>query len=119
MLVGYNTNITYKGVTYHVQTEDSGPKNPVIVTLLYLKGSILASKKTSYGHLLGDSELEKKVEAVMKNQHKSLIKELVAGRYTGEAPAEETQTDEAAHPEDKKRSLDDVVMEFIIGRRAA
>src|SRR3990172_11952275 len=109
MLVGYNTNITYKGVTYHVQTEDSGPKNPVIVTLLYLKGSILASKKTSYGHLIDDAEFEKKVGAMMKSQHKSLIKELIAGRYTGEAPVEEPQTEEAAHSEDKKRSLDDVV----------
>lgn len=111
MLVGYNTNITYKGVTYHVQTEDSGPKNPVIITLLYLKGSIIASKKINYAHLIGDAELEKKVEAMMKNQHKSMIKELVSGRYTGEG------VDSAI--EKKKRSLDDVVLEFIIGKRWA
>jgi hypothetical protein len=111
MLVGYNTNITYKGVTYHVQTEDSGPKNPVIITLLYLKGSIIASKKINYAHLIGDAELEKKVEAMMKNQHKSMIKELVSGRYTGEGEAVDSATEE------KKRSLDDVVLEFIIGKR--
>ncbi|MFZ3121795.1 MAG: hypothetical protein WA104_00255 [Thermodesulfovibrionales bacterium] len=45
MLVGYNNNVTYKGKVYHVQTEDSGLNNPVIVTLLYFKGTILASKK--------------------------------------------------------------------------
>ncbi len=45
MLVGYNDNITFKGKVYHVQTEDSGLKNPIIVTLLYFRGVILASKK--------------------------------------------------------------------------
>ena len=50
MLVGYNTNIPYKGKVYHVQTEDSGIKNPVIITHLYFHGSILASKKISYAH---------------------------------------------------------------------
>ena len=45
MLVGYNNNVTYKGKVYHVQTEDSGLNNPIIVTLLYIKGTILASKK--------------------------------------------------------------------------
>ncbi|GFP33969.1 hypothetical protein HKBW3S42_02309, partial [Candidatus Hakubella thermalkaliphila] len=45
MLVGYNNSVTYKGKVYHVQTEDSGLNNPIIVTLLYFKGTILASKK--------------------------------------------------------------------------
>ena len=35
MLVGFNTNISYKDKIYHVQTEDSGKVNPVVVTLLY------------------------------------------------------------------------------------
>jgi len=28
MLLGYNHNITYKGDVFHIQTEDSGVKNP-------------------------------------------------------------------------------------------
>lgn len=110
MLVGYNTNIKYKGVTYHVQTEDSGPKNPVIVTLLYLKGTIIASKKTSYSHLIGDPDLAKKVETIMKSQHKGMIKELILGRYTGEQTAEDAS-------EGRRKSLEDLVTEFIIGRQ--
>jgi hypothetical protein len=83
MLVGYNTNVPYKGKLYHVQTEDNGLRNPVITTLLYLKGSILASKKTSYEHLAGDPDYEIKVREIMKEQHREMIKGLVKGEYTG------------------------------------
>ena len=63
MLVGYNNNVTYKGKVYHVQTEDSGLNNPIIVTLLYIKGTILASKKTSYSHLIGIKDIKKASES--------------------------------------------------------
>ena len=87
MLVGYNTNISYKDDVYHVQTEDSGLKNPVIITHLYSKGAILASKKTSYAHILEDPDYKEKVGRLMKEQHRSMIKELLAGEYTGESVA--------------------------------
>ena len=84
MLVGYNTNIPYKDKTYHVQTEDNGKNNPVIVTLLYSKGAILASKKTSYADIISEPDYERKVRELMKAQHKVMIKELIAGKYTGD-----------------------------------
>ena len=90
MLVGYNTNIPYKGNIYHIQTEDNGTQNPVIVTLLYSQGAILSSKKTSYVHLLSDPDYEPRVREIMKTQHKAMIKELIAGKYTGD-PKEKTE----------------------------
>lgn len=84
MLVGYNTNIPYKDKTYHVQTEDNGKNNPVIVTLLYSQGAILASKKTSYADIISEPDYERKVRELMKAQHKVMIKELIAGKYTGD-----------------------------------
>jgi carbamoylphosphate synthase small subunit len=84
MLVGYNTNIPYRGIIYHVQTEDNGIQNPVIVTLLYSQGAILSSKKTSYAHILSVPDYEQKVREMMKAQHKAMIKELIAGKYTGD-----------------------------------
>ena len=84
MLVGYNTNIPYKEKTYHVQTEDNGKNNPVIVTLLYSQGAILASKKTSYADIISEPDYEHKVRELMKVQHKVMIKELIAGKYTGD-----------------------------------
>ncbi len=85
MLVGYNTNVPYKGKLYHVQTEDNGRKNPLVVTLLYIKGTILASKKTSYAHLVEDPEWKEKVRELMKEQHKAMMKELISGVHTGDA----------------------------------
>ena len=87
MLVGYNTNISYKGTVYHVQTEDSGIKNPHIITLLYDKGSILSSKKISYANIVADPDYKEKVRELMKEQHKTMIKELIASKYTQEQAA--------------------------------
>jgi hypothetical protein len=100
MLVGYNTNISYKNKVYHIQTEDSGKNNPVILTLVYSQGAILASRKTSYAHLVDDPDFQEKVRKLMKIQHKGMIRELTTGKYTTEtkeeseispAPAEEVK----------------------------
>jgi hypothetical protein len=124
MLVGYNTNISYKGNTYHIQTEDSGVKNPVVVTLLYSKGAILASKKTSYSHIIEDPEYKDKVKRLMKEQHKVMIKELLAGKYTGEYAAEDVSEEpaEQSREEPKGRdqitkSLDDILLNYISKRK--
>jgi hypothetical protein len=91
MLVGYNTNISYKEKPYHIQTEDSGKSNPVIVTLLYSQGAILASKKTNYEHFISAPDFKEKVSKLMKIQHKVMIKELLSGKYTGESHGENGQ----------------------------
>jgi len=123
MLVGYNTNVPYKGTIYHVQTEDSGLKNPVIITLLYLKGTILASKKINYAQIASSPDFKEKVRELMKEQHKNMIKELIAGRHTtaGETPPE--PTNETIAPEQQTepknqiaKSLDDILLDYIIKR---
>jgi hypothetical protein len=133
MLVGYNTNVPYKGTVYHVQTEDSGVKNPVVITLLYLKGTILSSKKVSYADLLSDPAYKDKVRGLMRDQHKAMIKELIAGKHTSViAEAPKPESDNAAMPETAagpvetqvekqnesrgqiSRSLDDILLDYII-----
>ncbi len=134
MLVGYNTNVPYKGKLYHIQTEDSGVKNPVVTTLLYYKGTILASKKFSYADLASDPGYKEKVRALMKEQHKNMMKELIRGIYTtgldknsdGKAPAGKDEIKEDIQEEMKEkhgppppgqqisRSLDDVLLDYII-----
>ena len=41
VITGFNTDIEYQGVTYHVQTEDKGVKTPLILSLVYNRGTIL------------------------------------------------------------------------------
>lgn len=81
MVVGFNHNFKYKGVVYHVQTEDSGIKNPHFITLLYREGTILASKKTSYADIIKVDNLEQVVEDMMKEQHQGMLRRLKNGEF--------------------------------------
>ena len=81
MLVGYNHNIMYKGEVFHVQTEDSGINTPHIITLLYLGGNIIASKKTSYADIVKMGNLSQVVEELMKEQHKDMLRRLKNGEF--------------------------------------
>lgn len=81
MVVGFNHNFSYKGQVYHVQTEDSGVKNPHIITLLYRGGTILASKKTSYADIIKVNNLDAVVEDLMKSQHREMLRLLKNGEF--------------------------------------
>ncbi len=78
-LLGYNTNVRHAGKLFHIQTEDSGVGHPHVITHLFTEGTILATKKTSYGHLLEQDNLEKGVRSLMKEQHKAMFVELRDG----------------------------------------
>jgi len=93
MLTGYNTDIKHEGVIYHVQTEDGGTDNPVIVSLIYQGGRILASKKTSYAHLLGTDNLIAHLRDLLEHQHRTMIKAILTG-----APVTGHSKDPAAAP---------------------
>lgn len=80
MLIGYNTNVPYKGKVYHVQTEDSGLANPYIITLLYFQGAILNSVKTGYAHILGTPHFQEQLRDLMKHQHREMIRALIKGK---------------------------------------
>ncbi len=124
MLIGYNTNVPYKGKQYHVQTEDSGPANPLVVTLLYHQGAILRSTKTSYAHVVGHPDFEAELRKIMKHQHREMIRELLTGKCDAAqgdspGPAEVPTGDKAIEvkPENTQkkqaRSLDDILLEHI------
>jgi hypothetical protein len=81
MVLGFNHNVQYKGEVFHVQTEDSGVKNPHIISLLYRGGVILCSKKTSYADILRMDNLETVVEELMKAQHKEIMRRLKSGEF--------------------------------------
>jgi hypothetical protein len=80
-VTGFNHNIKHKGKVYHVQTEDSGVKNPHIITHLFVGGNILASKKTSYADILNVENLQDVVRELMEEQHKEMLRNLINGVY--------------------------------------
>jgi hypothetical protein len=71
-LLGYNHNVKYRGRIFHIQTEDSGPANPHLITHLFFEGTILASKRHEYDPIAPDDT----VRSLMQGQHKALLKEL-------------------------------------------
>ena len=81
MIVGFNHNITYRGTGFHVQTEDSGVKNPQLVTLLYHNGTIISSQKTVYADIIKVDKLELVIEDLAKEQHKGMLRRLTAGEF--------------------------------------
>ena len=79
MLTGYNTNLAHRGVTFHIQTEDSGRNKPHIITHLFHGGTILASEKTGYAELLESDDFKAEVNSRMEAQHKAMLRRLSQG----------------------------------------
>jgi hypothetical protein len=95
MQLGLNQNIKYKGEIFHVQTEDGGKNNPIITTLLFKSGTILASRRTSYEDILKSDQLESVVKEIMTEQHKGILKELINGKLVkgaGDKPTAKLST---------------------------
>jgi len=80
VITGFNTDIDYQGVTYHVQTEDKGLATPLILSLVYDRGTILASKRSPYDDLLADGFDEKVLIERLQKQHKLICAAIRAGR---------------------------------------
>ena len=80
MITGYNTDVEFEGVTYHVQTEDKGVAKPIILSLVYNRGTILASKRLPYHDLLEGDLDEELLAARLHRQHKLICAAIQAGR---------------------------------------
>ena len=80
MITGYNTDVEFDGVVYHVQTEDKGLDTPVILSLVYSGGAILASKRASYEDLVARGFDEDALAARLQRQHKLICAAVHAGR---------------------------------------
>src|SRR3989442_11198313 len=62
VITGYNTDIKHNERVFHVQTEDKGVDNPIIESLIYMGGKIVASRQYCYATLLREGYSEKVVQ---------------------------------------------------------
>lgn len=76
MISGFNTDIKVGETVYHVQTEDKGLKARLILSLVYDKGTILASKRAPYDEGIDAKELADRVN----RQHQLICAAINAGR---------------------------------------
>jgi hypothetical protein len=109
VITGFNTDVKYRGVVYHVQTEDKGTSNPLIETLIYKGGEILASRRLPYAELVKGPQDEASITKLMEEQHKGMIMEVKRGRF--EAGGERTVMEDL--------SLDEIVLAYLAARAAA
>jgi len=128
VLTGFNTDVEYDGVVYHVQTEDKGLRTPFILSLVYTGGAILASKRSPYDDLIAGGFDESILAQRLSRQHKLICAAVHAGRIEDlkhlsqsaaserasrrrhsaapkpeEAPSEAEQTSEAVRVDEKAK----------------
>ncbi|MFN2511300.1 MAG: hypothetical protein ABR568_07625 [Pyrinomonadaceae bacterium] len=80
MITGYNTDVEHGGVVYHVQTEDKGLDTPLILSLVYSGGAILASKRSRYEDLIASGFSDEALSERLKRQHLLICAAIHAGR---------------------------------------
>ena len=103
MITGFNTDVEHRGRVFHVQTEEKGPTNPVVVTLVYCGGEILSALEVPYA---ADARGTDEIRERMREQHRGLIRDVHAGKY-------DPQPQPLAHGNSTERSLDELVLESL------
>jgi hypothetical protein len=111
MITGFNTDVNYKGVVFHVQTEDKGVENPIIESLIYKGGEILGSRRLPYSDMVENGYDEKIVVKLMEDQHKSMIEEIRQGKFFKGADllADDTVLSD--------ESLDQVILNYLVDKK--
>jgi hypothetical protein len=105
VITGFNTDIEHDGVVYHVQTEDKGLDTPIILSLVYAGGTILASKRSPYEDLIAEGFSDELLAERLKRQHRLICAAIHSGRIDDlkkmsragkESAARETAAEEIA-----------------------
>lgn len=80
MITGFNHNLRLHGILFHVQTEDKGLQNPKVETQVFHQGHVVAVRKSNYEKFVSAPNVRDIVMAMMKEQHKKMMKDLADGR---------------------------------------
>jgi hypothetical protein len=105
MITGYNTDVEHGGVVYHVQTEDKGLQNPIILSLVYAGGEILASKRSAYQDLIRNGFIEAVLAERLQRQHKLICAAIHAGRISELKNMSHREIVPAAEPAEPKKPV--------------
>ncbi len=78
MVMGFNTEIKHNGVVFHVQTEPR--RDARIETMVYVRGAIIHSLKTSYKELLESPGFnDEQLKRYLEDQHRKVIARIRGG----------------------------------------
>lgn len=76
---GFNHNIRYKQILFHVQTEDYGVQKHLVVTQLFFGGTLVHKTQMDYSEFVDLEDMGEQVHELMKVQHIKMLKDLVNG----------------------------------------
>jgi hypothetical protein len=76
-IAGYNHNVRYRGLIFHVQTEDSGQQSPHLFTHMFYGGVIISTRKLVYDA----GAAEDAIKGLMQSQHKIVLRDLKKGLF--------------------------------------
>jgi len=107
MVTGFNTDVEHAGRIYHVQTEDKGVDNPLIETLVYRGGEILAARRNTYEDLRSAGFDEAAITRRIEEQHNAVIADVRAGHFEARKPRPFGEGIISS------RSFDEVVLDFL------
>lgn len=80
-LVGFNNNVRYRGMRFHIQTEDSGVSKPHIITHLFADGGyVIKSVRTDYSEYVDLPDRPTVIQRLMREQHRAMALDLRDGR---------------------------------------
>jgi hypothetical protein len=82
MQKGYNSDVSYKGLTYHIQTEDWGLKNPFFVSQIFCNGAVIKNIKIPYTKVLPAQAKwsDDTIRIALETQHESVLDLLLSGQ---------------------------------------
>ena len=83
---GFNSDLIFKGMNFHVQSEDWGMGNPYLVSRVYQDGAVIKSIKTPYAEVLGTGLLNRQridtqvIRLALRDQHEKILDLLLSGQ---------------------------------------
>ena len=107
MLQGFNEDVQFRGVRYHIQTEDGGLQRPFITTTVFQGGRVVATEKTGYADILRFERLEEAVAQIMQEQHLKMKEALLSGRLTCRSLAGHKESQQG------QPSIDELILKYL------
>lgn len=83
---GFNSDVIFRGLNFHVQTEDWGDDNPYVVSRVYQDGAVVKSVKTPYSEILGFGRIHRRlvnrqdIRRAVEEQHQKILDLLLSGQ---------------------------------------
>lgn len=79
---GLNSNVTYEGVEYHIQTEDWGVENCYLISQVFREGVVERSVRVFYKDIFEEEgSIDKdSIQFALKIQHQHILDLLLSGK---------------------------------------